>query len=222
MNVLIFGATGMVGLGVMYESLKADDVARVVTVGRRPTKFKSSKLEEIVAQDLFDLSAIEDRLSGFDACFFCLGVSSQGMSEADCTRLTYDLTLSTAKTLVALNPGMTFTYVSGGGTDETETSRTMWSRVKGRTENALRALPFSGVFLFRPGVIQPLDSIQSRTRSYRIFYGLLRPIFPIFRFLLPQYVLTTAVVGKAMLAAARIGNGRTVLESRDINRLAQS
>lgn len=222
MNVLIFGATGMVGLGVMYESLKADDVARVVTVGRRATEFKSPKLEEIVVKDLFDLSAIKDRLSGFDACFFCLGVSSQGMSEADYTRLTYDLTLSTARMLVALNPGMTFTYVSGSGTDGTERSRTMWSRIKGRTENALRALPFAGVFLFRPGVIQPLDRIQSQTRSYRILYGLLKPILPIFRFLLPQYVLTTAVVGKAMLAAARIGSGRTVLETRDIDMLAKS
>ncbi|WP_397452381.1 NAD-dependent epimerase/dehydratase family protein [Pseudomonas sp. NA-150] len=220
MNVLLFGATGMVGLGVLRECLAAEDVKRVVTVGRTATGQRHAKLTEIVRPDLFDYTGLDAELQGFDAGFFCLGVSSAGMSEADYSRLTYDITLNAATTLARLNPQMTFVYVSGAGTDSSEQGRSMWARVKGKTENALRRLPFRGVYLFRPGVIQPLDQVQSKTGSYRIFYSVASPLLPLLRWLMPNLVLTTRVVGQAMLNAARRGADSAVLEARDINALA--
>ena len=159
MNVVIFGATGMIGQGVLRESLLDPEVQRVVTVGRSPTGQQHAKLEEIVHADLFDLSAIEPKLANLDACFFCLGVSSAGMSEAEYTRVTYDLAMSAATTLARLNPQMTFVFISGVGTDSTEQGRTMWARVKGRTENAILRLPFRRAYTFRPGYIQPMHGI---------------------------------------------------------------
>lgn len=221
MNVLLFGATGMVGQGVLLECLAAQDVALVQTVGRLATGQRHARLREVVQPDLFDCSAIADDLKGFDACFFCLGVSSAGMSEADYTRLTYDLTLAVAQTLASLNPGMTFTYVSGAGTDSTEQGRSMWARVKGRTENALQRLPFRAVYLFRPGVIQPLDGIRSKTTAYQRFYSLARPLLTPLRRLLPNAILTTQSMGQAMLNAVRFGAPKPVLEAADIRVLAE-
>lgn len=221
MNVLLFGATGMVGQGVLLECLAAQDVALVQTVGRLATGQRHARLREVVQPDLFDCSAITDDLKGFDACFFCLGVSSAGMSEADYTRLTYDLTLAVAQTLASLNPGMTFTYVSGAGTDSTEQGRSMWARVKGRTENALQRLPFRAVYLFRPGVIQPLDGIRSKTTAYQRFYSLARPLLTPLRRLLPNAILTTQSMGQAMLNAVRFGAPKPVLEAADIRVLAE-
>jgi uncharacterized protein YbjT (DUF2867 family) len=220
MKVLIFGATGMVGSGVLRECLHAADVELVRTVGRTPTGQRHSKLTELVHTNLWDYSAVESQLMQFDACFFCLGVSSPGMTEADYTRLTYDLTLAAASTVARVNPGMTFVYVSGAGTDSSESSRQTWQRVKGRTENALRRLPFKAVYLFRPGIIQPLHGIRSKTRSYRIFYMLTAPLLPLLRALFPNVILTTEQVGRAMLAVARGGWPDAILESRDIRRAA--
>ncbi len=220
MNILIFGATGMVGQAALRACLEAQDVALVRTVGRTALDSRHAKLDDLVHADLFNYDGIEDRLSGFDACFFCLGVSSNGMSEQQYTHLTYDLTLAAARVLARLNPGMVFTYVSGAGTDSTEQGRSMWARVKGRTENALLRLPFAGVYLFRPGMIQPLDGIRSKTRSYQLFYGLTKPILPLMHKLMPNTILTTNDVGQAMLNAARSGSGRHVLEIRDIKALA--
>ena len=222
MRVLIFGATGMVGGGVLRECLHADDVEVVQTVGRTPTMQTHPKLREIIHTNLWDYTRIEPELTGFDACFFCMGVSSPGMTEADYTHLTYDLTLAAATTLVHLNPAMTFVYVSGAGTDSSETGRQMWPRVKGRTENALRRLPFKAVYLFRPGIIQPLHGIRSKTASYRVFYTLTAPLLPLLRALLPNLILTTEQVGKAMLAVARRGWPTPVLEARDIRRAASA
>ncbi len=219
MNILLFGATGMVGQGVLRECLAAPDVALVQTVGRTATGVSSPKLREIVHPDLFEYGDIESQLLGFDACFFCLGVSAAGLSEAEYSRLTYDLTLAAARTLVRLDPAMTFVYVSGQGTDATEKGRVMWARVKGRTENALRALPFRAVYLFRPGIIQPLHGARSRTRLYRVLYTLMTPILPLMRRLAPHRVLTTEIMGRAMLAAARRGGPTTVAEIADINAL---
>jgi uncharacterized protein YbjT (DUF2867 family) len=219
MNVLLFGATGMVGQGVLRECLAAPDVALVRTVGRSATGVASARLQETVHADLFDDRPIEPQLTGFDACFFCLGVSAAGMSEAEYSRLTYDLTLAAATTLARLNPGMTFVYVSGEGTDSSEKGRIMWARVKGRTENALRALPFRAVYLFRPGIIQPLHGARSRTPLYRIPYALMTPFLPLMRRLAPDRVLTTEVVGRAMLAAARRGGPSMVAEIAAINAL---
>ncbi len=216
MKTLIFGATGMVGQGLLRECLQAADVTQVQTVGRTALCQTHPKLRDLVHGDLFNLAAVESELTGFDACFFCLGVSSAGMTETNYSHLTYDLTLAVAQTLSRLNPGMTFVYVSGAGTDSTEKGSSMWARVKGRTENALMRLPFKAVYLFRPGVIQPLHGIQSKTGSYRILYSLLKPALPVLRALMPKTVLTTESVGLAMLDVVRTGHVKPVLEISEI------
>ena len=222
MRLLLFGATGMVGQGVLRECLRASDVSSVVTVGRAATGRRDSKLREIVLKDMFDYASIEADLPGFDACFFCLGVSSAGMNEADYTRLTYDLTLAAATVLARLNPEMTFVYVSGTGTDSSERGRVMWARVKGRTENALRRLPFKAVYLFRPGVIQPKHGVRSKTPWVRIGYVLLAPLVPIVRAIAPAFVTDTEKVGLAMLNVVRRGWHSPILENRDISEAAES
>ena len=218
MNVLIFGATGMVGQGVLRECLLDDRVQRVLVVGRSSLGQQHEKLREIVQQNLFDISAIGPELASMNACFFCLGVSSAGMSEEKYTHVTYDLTMSVAETLARLNPGMTFVYVTGAGTDSTERGRVMWARVKGRTENALLRLPFKAAFMFRPAAIIPLHGITSRTRWYRILYAGTRPLWPMLRRFAPDYVTTTERVGQAMINVAAQGYPKRILENPDINR----
>jgi uncharacterized protein YbjT (DUF2867 family) len=216
MNVLLFGATGMVGQGVLRECLLAADVERVQTIGRSATGQRHAKLHEVVQADLFDYSGIEDELAGFDACFFCLGISSAGLDEPTYTHLTYDIALAAATVLARLNPKMTFVYVSGAGTDSSEKGRAMWARVKGRTENALLRLPFRRAYMFRPGVIQPLHGIKSKTSSYRVLYTLMRPLLPVLRRLWPRQIASTQSVARAMLSVARHGYARAVLETGDI------
>jgi uncharacterized protein YbjT (DUF2867 family) len=220
-NVLIFGATGMVGQGVLREALAAPDVERVKTIGRTPTGQKHPKLRELVHAEMWHYEGLDDELSNFDACFFCLGASAAGMSEEKYTHLTYDLTLAAAKALLRLNPRMAFVYVSGFGADSAEKSTIMWERVRGKTENALLALPFRAVYIFRPGMIQPLDDIKSKTAAYRIFYSLTKPLLPLLRRALPDQVVTTAQVGQAMLNAVRHGAPKRVLASADINALSR-
>jgi len=219
-KIIIFGATGMVGQGVLRECLLSQDVERVLAVGRGKTDQKHEKLRELVHTDLFALSTIEGDLAGHDACLFCLGVSSAGMSEQAYTRVSYDLTMAVGQVLAKLNPSMTFVYVSGMGTDSTERGRTMWARVKGRTENALLKLPFKHAYMFRPGFIQPMHGIVSRTRIYWILYAVVGPLYPLWRVLFPGYVSTTEKVGRAMIQAARRGAPKPVLENADINALA--
>jgi uncharacterized protein YbjT (DUF2867 family) len=219
MKVLLFGATGMVGQGVVRECLLNPQVESVLSIGRSASEQEHEKLRQLVHRDFFDFSAIATELSGFDASFFCVGVSSAGMTENDYRRITYDLTLATAETLVKRNPGMTFVYVSGAGTDSSERGRIMWARVKGKTENALLRLPFQAAYMFRPGVIVPLDGVRSKTRLYRMAYALagplLRSLYPRF----PKYVTTTKQVGRAMIRVAEDGFPKSVLESSDINQL---
>jgi uncharacterized protein YbjT (DUF2867 family) len=219
MRVILFGGSGMVGQGVLRECLRDPQVAQVLSVVRSPGAQTDPKLRELVRPDLFDLQGAEAELQGHDACFFCLGVSSAGMTEAAYRHLTFDLTLSVARTLVPLNPGMTFVYVSGAGTDSSEHGRSMWARVKGATENALLKLPFKGAYLFRPGAIEPLNGIRSKTASYRVFYRALGPLLPLLRAAFPKYVTTTEQMGRAMLRVARDGAPKHVLESADINAL---
>lgn len=209
----------MVGQGVLRECLLAGDVDSVLAVGRTSTGQQHAKLQEIVRSNLFDLSPLENRLAGFDACFFCLGVSAAGMSEQDYRRVTYELTISVANTLVRLNPGMTFIYVSGAGTDSTERSRMMWARVKGRTENDLLKMPFRAAYMFRPGYIQPLHGIRTKTKWYGALYAVMAPLYPLWKRLLPRYVTTTECVGRTMLKVARHGAPRLFLENQDINQL---
>ena len=219
MKIILLGATGMVGQGVLRECLLSNEVESILTIGRTSTGQANAKIQEIVQNDLTNLSAIESKLTGFDACFFCLGVSSAGMNEQDYTRITYDLTLSVARTLFKLNPNMTFIYVSGTGTDSTEKGRSMWARVKGRTENDILKLGFKGAYMFRPGFIQPLDGIKTKTPLYAAIYAVLAPLYPVLRAIIPNYITTTRQVGKAMIYAAAHGAPKTHLENRDINAL---
>ena len=221
MKVIIFGATGMVGQGVLRECLLDPDVERVLTVGRRATGQQNPKLQEIVHADLLDLSSIERDLAGYDACFFCLGVSSLGMSESAYRHVTYDITLAAAETLVRLSPAMTFVYVSGASTDSTERGRSMWARVKGSTENAVLRLPFKAAYMFRPAMIQPLHGIRSKTGWYNAIYAVTRPVLPLVRALVPRYVTTTEAVGRAMLVAAKRGAPSPIVENDEINRLGR-
>jgi uncharacterized protein YbjT (DUF2867 family) len=220
MKVLIFGATGMVGRGVLRECLLDPEVELSVSIGRTATGIRDTKLKEIVHADLSNYAGMEEVLTRIDACFFCLGVSSSGMKEADYTRLTYSFTVAAAEALSHVNPGMTFIYVSGSGTDSSEKGRIMWARVKGRTENELLRLPLTA-YMFRPGFIQPLDGIQSKTPSYRIFYKILGPLLPLLRRALPNQVLTTREIGQAMLAVAKHGYEKRVLETQDIRALVR-
>jgi uncharacterized protein YbjT (DUF2867 family) len=220
MNVLLFGATGMVGQGVLRECLLSPEVKLVQTVGRTATGIQNPKLREIVHSDLLHFEAIESELAGFDACFFCLGISSAGMKKTEYERITYGITTAAGEVLARLNPGMTFIYVSGAGTDATERGRIMWARIKGRTENALLRLPFRAAYMFRPGIIEPLHGIESRTALYRRLYALLRHVTPLLRRAFPDSILTTEQVGRAMIAAAKNGAPKPVLEIKDIRALA--
>jgi len=220
MKVIVFGATGMVGQGVLRECLLDSDVTQVLSVARSSTGQKYDKLRELLHKDFTDFSALERELTGYDACFFCLGVSSAGMNETDYARVTYDFTLAAAKALAKVNPRMTFIYVSGAGTDSSEKGRSMWARVKGRTENALLALPFKATFMFRLGFIQPMHGIVSKTKLYRVVYTISAPLFPVLNAAFPKAVTTSERVGRAMLAVAKRGFGKTLLENAHINALA--
>jgi uncharacterized protein YbjT (DUF2867 family) len=221
MRAIIFGATGMVGQGVVRACLASGEVESVRVVGRSAGGSIHPKLQELVRPDLYDYAGVAGELTGYDACFFCLGVSAAGMSEAAYHRVTYDLTLAAARALLAVNPEMTFCYVSGGSTDATEKGPIMWARVKGKTENALAALGFRRTYMFRPGYIQPLDGIRSKTASYRIIYAVTGPLYPVWKALFPSHVTTTEKVGVAMIRVALTGFDKRVLDNRDINAVAE-
>jgi uncharacterized protein YbjT (DUF2867 family) len=220
MNVVIFGASGMVGQGVLLECLRDAGVEHVLVIGRSSAGQQDAKLREVLVKDFFDVASYASELTGLDACFFCLGVSSAGMSETAYRRLTYDLTVVIAQELAARNSALCFVYVSGASTDSTERGRIMWPRVKGAAENALLRMPFRSAFMFRPGIIQPLDGIRSKTRAYRLGYVVMAPVMPLLRRAFPNSVLTTREIGRAMLAVARKGWPRPVLESKDIHAAA--
>jgi uncharacterized protein YbjT (DUF2867 family) len=219
MNVILFGASGMVGQGVLRECLLDPDVHQILSIVRTPSGQQHPKLRELVHTDFFDYSTIEPELTGFDACLFSLGVSSSGMDEAKYKHLTYDLTLAAATTLARLNPNMAFLYVSGAGTDSTERGRSMWARVKGKTENDLLKLPFRAAYMFRPGAIQPLHGIRSKTKLYQTFYTVLNPILPLLKSVFPQYITSTEQLGRAMLRVAKQGFPKPILENKDIDTL---
>ncbi|WP_333762324.1 NAD-dependent epimerase/dehydratase family protein [Streptomyces sp. IBSBF 2390] len=222
MRVIVFGASGMIGHGALSASLRDDAVTEVVTVVRTPLDMVHPKLRQIVHADFTDFTAVQDELTGLDACFYCLGVSAVGRSEAEYTRVTHDYVLAAARALITASPGLTFVYVSGQGTDPTGQSRQMWARVKGRTENDLRALPMKA-YMFRLGFVQPVDGAVSRTPLYRRIYQVTAALHPLLRRLFPRHVTTTDTVGRAMLATARPGNDApAVLHNPDVNHLAVS
>lgn len=219
MKVIITGSTGMVGRGVLLECLEDDQIEGVLLLNRNPTEVKHSKIKEILVKDFFDWTGFLEQLKGYQACFFCLGISSVGMSEEAYSRITYDLTLALAKPLRELNPEMVFIYVSGTGTDSSEKGRIMWARVKGRTENALFALGFKAMFAFRPGLIIPEKGIRSRTKLYQAVYILLRPFFPLLK-RMPS-VTSTSRIGIAMINLAKNPQPPYYLENREINAVSE-
>ena len=217
MKVIVFGATGMVGQGVLRACLLDPAVERVLVVGRAPTGVQHAKLQDLVQQDFLNFSRAETALAGYDACFFCLGVSSIGMDEERYRHLTYDITMAAATTLAKLNPGMTFIYVTGRGADSTEQGSRMWARVKGKTENDLFKLPFKAAYMFRPAAIQPLHGVRSKTAWVHATYVATAPLWALLNKIAPAYATTTEKVGRAMIRVAREGYRKPVLESEDIN-----
>ena len=218
MNILLYGATGMVGQGVARECELNPGVEGIVTVTRRPTPGAHPKTRAVVQSDLRDLTSIADELPTIDACLYCLGVSSVGMNEEEYSKITYDLTMAIAEQLVKANPAMTFIYVSGASTDSSERGRIMWARVKGRTENALLRCGFRAAYMFRPGAIIPMHGIRSATPWVNAVYAVTKPIFPLVRRLWPNSVTTTEQVGRAMISVARDGYAKPILEMADITR----
>lgn len=210
-RAIITGASGMVGEGVLHECLLDPAVEEVLVVGRKPCGHTHPKLKEIIHKDFLDLSPIADQLSGYNACFFCLGVSSVGMKEAEYYQLTYTLTMHFAETLVTRNPGMTFCYVSGAGTDSSEKGRLMWARVKGKTENDLAKLPFKAVYNFRPGFMLPTKGLKNTLPAYKY----LNWLYPILKRLMPGKTSTLKAVGLAMIRVASQGYKKSILEVKD-------
>jgi len=215
-KAIITGATGMVGEGVLHECLLHPDVEAVLVINRKPGGVTDPKLKEIIHKDFFDISAIEDQLRGYNACFFCLGVSSVGMKEPEYYRLTYTLTLNIATPLSKLDPDMTFCYVSGGGTDSTEKGKSMWARVKGKTENDLMKLPFKQVFAFRPGYMHPTKGLK----NVNPYYKYISWMYPFLRVVFPGGVSTLAELGQAMINVVRFGYDKNILEVKDMVALA--
>jgi len=217
-KAIITGASGMVGEGVLHECLLHPDVEEVLVIGRRTAGVVHPKLTEILHPNFFDLSPVKDKLKGYNACYFCLGVSSVGMKEKDYHHLTYDLTMHMATILAEQNPGMTFCYVSGSGTDSTEHGKMMWARVKGQTENDLMRLPFKDAFMFRPGFMRPTKGLKHVPKAYLFFtwlYPVLRPMFP-------NFVSTLKELGQAMINVTLRGYEKRLIEVKDIVRLAQA
>ena len=216
-KAIITGSTGMVGEGVLHECLLHRDVESVLVINRKPCGVQHSKLKEIIHKDFFDLSQVEGQLTGYNACFFCAGVSSIGKTEEEYKRITYDLTLNFAKTLVKLNPDMVFNYVSGTGTDSTENGKIMWARIKGKTENDLMKLQFKDAYMFRPGYIQPIKGLKNTYKIYKV----VAPFYPVFKILFPKHVVSLEEVGQAMINSVLKGYKKKVLECADIRDLAK-
>lgn len=219
LKIILLGATGMVGQGALRECLVDPEVERVLVVGRSTTGKQDAKMRELLLPDIAQIGKSAEELAGYDACFFCMGVSSAGMKEAEYRKVTYDLTMAVAESLVKRNPAMVFIYVSGAGTDSTERGRMMWARVKGQTENALLRMPFRGAYMFRPGYIQPVHGVKSKTKWVNGMYAVVAWLYPILKAIFPRHMLTTECLGKAMIRAAKNGGEKKVLEAADINRI---
>jgi len=217
LRVILTGATGMVGEGVLYECLQHPEVEKVLVITRKPCGYSHSKLTEIIHSDFSDISSLSDRLRDYNACFFCLGVTSLGKKEPEYTKLTYTLTLNFANTLATLNPRMTFCYISGAGTDSTEKGSTMWARVKGKTENDLMKLPFKKVYNFRPGIIKPTKGLKN-TLS---FYKYLGWLMPVIKLVSPNFISSLKELGIAMINAVTKGYEKQILEVKDIVALSK-
>jgi len=219
-KVIITGATGMIGQGVLLECIDHQDIGEVLTLGRSALGNSHPKLKELVHDDFTDYSEVQDQLRGYDACYFCLGISARGMKEDDYRGITYDFTLKLAKTLLGINPQMTFIYVSGEGTDETEKGQMMWARVKGKTENDLLKLGFRQAYMFRPGAIIPLRGIKSRTKFYQFISDYFMWLIKLIKFMAPKSVVNTTQIGCAMINATLKGYNKSIVRPVDIITLA--
>jgi uncharacterized protein YbjT (DUF2867 family) len=219
-RVIITGATGMVGKGVLLECLDHETIGEVLVIGRNSVEMEHPKLNELIHKDFSDFSGIMDQLTGYDACFFCLGISAAGLKEEQYKRITYDFTLALAKTLYGNNPEMTFNYVSGQGTDSSEKGRMMWARVKGKTENDLLNMGFKQAYMFRPGAIIPLRGIKSRTKSYQFIYDYFMWLVKLIKALAPNSVVNTTQIGLAMIHSTLKGYDKKILTPKDIIQLA--
>ena len=220
LKVIITGATGMVGEGVLHECLAHPEVEKVLVVTRQPSGYSHPKLTEIIHKDFFDISSLSDQLTGYNACFFCLGVTSVGKKEPEYTKLTYTLTMNFATTLSGLNTDMTFCYISGAGTDSTEKGRTMWARVKGKTENDLMKLPFKKVYNFRPGGIEPFLPLRP-THTYYKTYKYLKVVVSVMKFILPNSVIQLKELAAAMINVSLTGFSKNMVEMKDMKMLAK-
>jgi uncharacterized protein YbjT (DUF2867 family) len=219
-KVIITGATGMVGKGVLLECIDHDAIGEVLVIGRNSVEMEHPKLKELIHKDFTDFSGVSDQLKGYDGCFFCLGISAAGLNEEEYTRITYDYTLELAKTLYGNNPGMTFNYVSGQGTDSSEKGRMMWARVKGKTENDLLKLGFKQAYMFRPGAIIPLRGIKSRTKSYQFMYDYFMWLVKGIKAIAPNSVVNTTQIGLAMIQTMLKGYDKQILSPKDILKLS--
>jgi len=217
LKVIVTGATGMVGEGVLHECALSDDVEEILVLTRKPSGYLHPKVKEIIHNDFFNLTFLEEKLKGYNACFFCLGVSSVGMNEEDYTRMTYTLTLHVATALSKVNSGMTFCYVSGAATDSSETGRSMWARVKGKTENDLKKLPFKQVYLFRPGYMNPTKGLKNTLKYYKYIMWM----YPLLRSLFPSTATTLKELGLAMINATTKGYEKSILEVKDMVKAAK-
>lgn len=220
MKAIITGSTGMVGRAALLECLEDTRVTEVLLINRNPIPISHPKIKEVLHQDFSDFSTIADQLAGYDACYFCMGVSAGGMSEADYRRVTYDFTMALATACYQANPEMTFCYVSGDGTDSTEKGRMMWARVKGKTENDILKMGFKDAYMFRPGIIQPLKGIKSRTKLYQFFYDWFGWLLPIIKGISKHSMTTTTNIGMAMIDVHLNGNEKKHLYNKDINKIA--
>jgi hypothetical protein len=220
-SVIIFGASGMVGKGVLLECLESGSIDKVLVVGRATCGIENRKLKEILHENFLDFSGIKDEFQGYDACFFCLGVSVIGLSEEKYRRITYDFTIQAAKAMIEVSPDMSFCYVSGMGTDSTEKGRTMWARVKGKTENAILEMGFKGAFMFRPGYIQPKKGVRSKVWWYQSIYDVFGIFYPLVKAIAPSALTSSDRLGKAMINAMIKGYEKNILVNMDINHLAE-
>lgn len=220
MKVILLGVTGMVGQLALRESLYDPQVKQVLAIVRRPTTNQHAKYQEIVLPDISDLTSIQDKVTGYDACFYLIGVSSTGMTEADYTRITYEMTIKTAAQLIHLNPNMKMIYISGMGADRTEQGKEMWARVEGKTENALLRMPFKGAYMLRPSAILPMHGVRSKTTQYRLIYNLFKPLNPLLKRM--KSVITSEQLGQVILHLAKTGTTKEVLEKEKLKEIALS
>lgn len=219
-RTILFGSTGMIGQGVLLECLENTAVESVLVINRQTCGVIHPKLKEIIHKDLFDLSGLTVEMTGYNTCFFCIGVSSAGLSENDYQKTTYDLTLNVAKIVSDLNREMTFCYISGAGTDSSEKGKIMWARVKGKTENTLLSLPFKKAYMFRPGFIQPMNGIKSKTKLYNTMYAIFKPLYFVLKYF-DSIVTNTSIFGKAMIYTVLTGSEKPILENKDINKIVR-